>query len=122
MAAAVYTVAKPADRLVQNRTSDNLKVKYVDWTSDTGDYAALGRTFTAAELGLKHITFATPGGLATQGTNGAGALGVGIRYATDGTSFIAQLYEAAATGLPFLEKTAEAMVANFTVRLKVEGF
>lgn len=121
MAAAVYTVAKPADRLVQNRTSDNIKVKYVQWTSDTGDYAAAGRTFTAAELGLKHITFVTADGLATQGTAGATALGVGFRYAADGTSFTAQLYESAATGLPFLEKTAEAMVANFTVRLKVEG-
>lgn len=122
MAAAVYTVAKPADRLVQNRTSDNLKVKYVQWTSDTGDYAAGGRTFTALELGLKHITFACADGLATQGTAGAGALGCGFLYNAAGTSFTVQLYEAAATGLPFLEKTAEAMVANFTVRIKVEGF
>lgn len=122
MANVVYTVAKPADRLVQNRVSDNLRIRYVTWTSDTGDYVAAGRTFTAASLGLKHITFASADGLATQGTDGASALGVGFRYAADGTSFSAQLYEAAATGLPFLEKTAEAMVANFTVRIKVEGF
>jgi hypothetical protein len=122
MAAAVYTVAKPADRLVQNRTSDNIKVKYIQWTSDTGDYAAGGRTFTAAELGLKHITFACADGFATQGTAGAGAVGVGFIYNAAGTSFTAQLYEAAATGLPFLEKGAEAMIANFTVRIKVEGY
>lgn len=123
MAAAVYTVGKPADRLVQNRASDNLKVKYVDWTSDTGDYAAGGRTFTASELGLKHITFAQPGGVATQGTDGASACAVGVRYNAAGTSFIAQLYETgAATNGPLAEKGAEAMVANFTVRFKVEGF
>lgn len=121
MAAAVYTVAKSADRLVQHRTSDNLKVKYVDWTSDTGDYAAGGRTFTALELGLKHITFVSPGGVATQGTSGISAVGVGIIYNAAGTQFTAQLYESAAANAPFAEKGNEPMVANFTVRLKVEG-
>lgn len=122
MAAAVYTVAKPSDRLVQHRASGNIKVKYYQWTADTGDYAALGRTFTAAELGLKHITFVTADGLATQGTNGASAVGVGFTYNAAGTTFTAQLYESAASGAPFAEKGAEAMVANFTVRLRVEGF
>lgn len=123
MAAAVVTKNKPTDRLVQNRASDNLRIKYIDFTTDTGDYAAAGWTITASSIGLRHITFVgTSGGMATQGTAGASAVGVGITYASTGLSFTLQLYESAGSGSPPLEKGNEAMVANFTIRLKVEGF
>src|SRR3954447_13217588 len=121
MAAAVVSKNKPTDRLVQARADGNIRVKYVDFSTDTGDYAPGGWTITAASLGFRHVTFVEPGGLATQGTSGASACGVGITYASTGVSFTLQLYEAAASGAPFLEKGAEAMVANFIVRLKVEG-
>jgi hypothetical protein len=118
MAAAVITVAKPTNV----STGTVRRVRYRDVTADTGDYAAAGFTITAAQFGLKHIDFVVAGSLATQGTAGASALGVGITYAADGSSITVQLYEAAASGAPFLEKNAEAYVANFTVRLKAEGW
>ena len=119
MAAAVYSFTKPTD--VRGYVSGNKKIRYFDWTSDTGDYAAGGVTKTAASLGFKHIDFVSVGSGATQGTDGASIQNVGVTYVSGGTSVKFQLYEAAASGAPGLEKTAEAMVANFTVRIRVEG-
>lgn len=122
MAAAVNTVARPAT--VTGCVMGNKKVRYRDITSDTGDYGTGGFTLTAGQLvsGMHHIDMVTVGSLATQGTAGASACGVGVTYSADGTSVTFQLYEAAASGAPFLEKNAEAMVANFTFRVKVEGW
>lgn len=119
MAAAVYTVARPT--YVRGYKEANRKVRFFDWTSDTGDYAAAGVTYTAASLGFKRIDFVDFGSAATQGTAGASALVIGVRYAADGTSVTFQLYESAGSGSPPAEKGAEAMVANFTVRIKIEG-
>jgi hypothetical protein len=123
MAGAVITKNKPTDRLVQSRADGNIRVKYIDFTSDTGDYASGGFTVTAASIGLRHVSFvATSGGVATQGTAGASGVGVGVTYASDGASFTVWLYETgASSGAPLSQKGAEAMVANFTIRLKVEG-
>lgn len=120
MAAAVYTFTRPSD--VRGYKSGNKTVRYFDWTSDTGDYAAGGVTKTAASLGFKHIDWVQVGSMATQGTDGASALGVGVTYVSSGTSVKFQLYESAGSGSPPAEKGAEAMVANFTVRLRVEGW
>lgn len=120
MAAAVYSFTRPTG--VRGRAEGNKRVRFFDWTSDTGDYAAGGVTKTAASLGFKQIDFVTVSGSATQGTSGASIQNVGVTYLNGGTSVQFQLYESAATGLPGVEKTAEAMVANFSVRLKVEGF
>lgn len=120
MADAVVTFTRPTG--TRGHVEGNKKIRYADITADTGDYAAGGFTKTAASLGFKHIDFIHVGSLATQGTSGAGAVGVGVTYATNGTSVTFQLYEAAATGLPFLEKGAEAYVANLTFRIRIEGF
>ena len=118
MAAAVVTVGQPSG--VKGHSEANKKIRYFDVTADTGDYAAGGFTKTAASLGYKHIDFVHVGSLATQDTDGASAVGVGVRY-TGGSTIRFQLYEAAASGAPFLEKGAEAYVANFTFRIRVEG-
>ena len=120
MAAAVHTFARPSG--VRGYSEGNKRVRFFDWTSDTGDYAPGGVVKTAASLGFKHIDFVEVGSVATQGTSGASALGVGVTYASEGTSVTFQLYESAASGAPGLEKGAEAMVASFTVRIKVTGF
>lgn len=120
MAAAVITVTKPTD--VQHTVIGNKKAKWFDITADTGDYAANGFTLTAAELGgLKHVDICIVGSGATQGTNGASAQVIGVRYESAGTVVRFQLYEAAASGAPMLEKTAEAYVASFTFRVLVIG-
>ena len=122
MAAAVYSFTKPTD--VRGYVDGNKKVRFFDFTSDTGDYAAGGVTKTAASLGFKHIDFVEfSGGVATQGTAGASAVGVGVTYVSSGTSIKIQLYEVdtAADGAPYQEKGAEAMAANFTIRMKVTG-
>ena len=121
MAAAVITVTKPTG--VRGHMDGNKKVRYFDITADTGDYAATGFTLTAQQLGMsKQVVFCSVGSVATQGTSGASAQGIGVTYLTGGTSVRFQVYESAATGLPMLEKTAEAYVANFTFRVRVEGF
>lgn len=120
MAAAVYSFTQPTG--VRGYSIGNRKVRFFDWTSDTGDYAAGGVTKTAASLGFKRIDFVSVGSGATQGTDGASVQNVGVTYGTGGVNAKFQLYEAAASGAPGLEKTAEAMVANFTVRIKVEGY
>jgi hypothetical protein len=119
MAAAVYSFTKPTD--VRGYKEGNKNVRFFDWTSDTGDYAAGGVTKTAASLGFSHIDFVEVGSVATQGTSGASALGVGVTYVSSGTSVKFQLYESAGSGSPPVEKGNEAMVANFTVRIKVTG-
>lgn len=119
MAAAVYTFTKPTGLV--GFSQGNKKVRYFDWTSDTGDYAAGGVTKTAASLGFRVIDFVQVGSIATQGTDGASAVDVGVTYLTGGTSIKLQLYEGGGSGSPSAEKGAEAMVANFTVRLRVEG-
>lgn len=120
MAAAVITFTKPTD--VTGYVSGNKKVRYFDVTADTGDYAANGFTKTAASLGFKHVDYVSVGSGATQGTDGASAQLIGVRYESSGTVIRFQLYEAAASGAPPLEKTAEAYVANFTFRCRVEGY
>src|SRR5688500_10263786 len=119
MAAAVVTLTRPTD--VRNTTFGNKKVKFWDVTTDTGDYAANGFTKTAAQLGLKHVDLVLVGSHATQGTDGASAQGIGIRYESAGTVIRFQLYEAAASGAPMLEKTAEAHVTGNTFRIMVVG-
>ena len=102
--------------------TSNIKVVYRDWTLDTGDYAAAGITITAASLKLKRINFVSvSGGAATSGTAGATASPLGVTYAAAGTSVAIQLYEAGSSGAPLGEKTAEAVEANFTIRLRIEG-
>lgn len=120
MAAAVITFTRPSD--VQGTKFGNKKVTFWDITADTGDYAANGFTKTAAALGYKHIDLVVVGSHATQGTDGASAQGIGVRYESSGTTIRFQLYEAAASGAPMLEKTAEAYVASFTFRIMVIGF
>lgn len=121
MAAAVITRTKPSD--VNNTVFGNKKVKFVDITADTGDYAAGGFTLTAAQLGVKHVDICIcDGGVATQGTAGASAVGIGLTYVSSGTSVKFQLYETgASSGAPLAEKGAEAYAANFTFRVMVIG-
>jgi len=119
MAAAVTTFTRPTD--VTGYSNGNVKTRFFDFTTDTGDYAAGGFAVTAASLGFRKIYFVTQsGGVATQGTSGASGVGVGITYTATGITI--QTYETgASSGAPFSEKGAEAQVANFTIRLKVEG-
>ncbi len=119
MAAAVITVARPTG--VQGCVMGNKKVRFRDVTADTGDYAAGGFSITAAQLGLKSIDFVSVGSSATQGTAGATAQIIGVTYAAARTSITVQVYEAAASGAPPLEKTAEAYVANFIFRVMAVG-
>lgn len=120
MAAAVITRTKPSD--VQNTILGNKKVKFVDITADTGDYAAGGFTLTAAQLGLRHVDMVIVGSAATTGTSGATASIVGVTYVSAGTSVKFQLYESGADDAPLNEKTAEAYAANFTFRVMAIGF
>lgn len=121
--AVTYTLARPADRAVSGFANGNVKVRYFDFSTDTGTYLTGGDTITAASLGLKHINFVSlSGGVATSGTAGATGLPVGIRYAADGKSFIIQYYEGSAAGTILAEKTnAEAMPSSHTIRVRVEG-
>jgi hypothetical protein len=120
MADAVFSTARPSG--VRGFADGNKKVRYLDLTSDTGNYRSGGTTVTAAAFGLRHIDFVTVSGSATSGTAGATSLGVGIRYASDGTSVTVQLYEGGGAGVIGSEKTDnEAMPSNFTVRLRAEG-
>ena len=117
MAAAVITATKPTGLI--GYSDGNRKVRYFDITSDTGDYPTGGFTLTATQLGFRKILHAQPDGFATQGTAGASAVGIGITYVATGVNI--QLYESAGSGSPPAEKGAEAMVANFIFRLRVEG-
>jgi hypothetical protein len=119
MAAAVISVTRPTD--VQSTHMNNKKVKFWDISADTGDYAAGGFTLTAVQLGLKHVDICIVGSSATEGTSGANAQLIGVTYLSSGTSVKFQVYESAATGLPPLEKTAEAYPANFIFRVMVVG-
>ena len=122
MTGTVISWTRPSD--VRGYVSGNKKVRYFDVTSDTGDYPTGGVTKTAAALGFKHIDFVgVQSPIATQGTDGASGVGVGIKLESSGTVVRVQLYEVdtAADGAPFQEKGAEAMVANFVVRVRVEG-
>lgn len=123
MAAAVITKAKPVG--VTGYNSGNKKIRYLKVTSNTGDYAAGGFDIDASDFGLRHLDFVSlNSGIATQGTNGASGVGIGITMASDRTSLTVQLYEVdtAADGAPFQEKGAEAMVANFVFELRAEGY
>lgn len=119
MAAAVITVTRPSG--TRGFALANKKARFFDITADTGDYAANGFTVTAAQFGMKYIDFVQVGSAATQGTDGASAQIIGVRY-TGGSSVRFQVYESAASGAPPLEKTAEAYVANFTFRVMVIGW
>lgn len=125
MSAAVVTITRPSD--VHGYTSGNKKVRYFDITTDTGDYAAGGFLINVADqpptgFGLKHVEICTvDGGCATSGTAGATASPIGVRYGSSGTTVRFQCYEAGSSGAPLGEKGAEAMEANFTFRVRVEG-
>lgn len=120
MAAAVISVTRPTD--VQGCVMGNKRVRFRDITADTGDYAAGGFTLTAVQLGMsQHVDICVVGSGATEGTSGANAQVIGVTYVSAGTSVKFQVYESAATGLPPLEKTAEAYPANFTFRVMVIG-
>jgi hypothetical protein len=121
MAAAVITVTRPAG--VTGCVIGNKKMRFRDISADTGDYVAGGFTLTATQLGnFKHIDMVVVGSSATEGTAGANAQVIGVTYAADGTSATFQVYEAAASGAPPLEKTAEAYPANFIFRVMVIGW
>jgi hypothetical protein len=120
MAAAVISVTRPTD--VRGTVLGNKKLRFFDITADTGTYTTGGFTVTAAQFGMKHIDFVSVGSLATSGTSGVSALGIGIQYAAGGTSINVQAYESAAANVLFAEKTsAEAYVASTTVRVLVIG-
>jgi hypothetical protein len=98
------------------------KQKVFDLTSDTANYTTGGDTLAASRFGLTKLDFISPTGPATGGTSGATINWIGITYNTQNTVATVQQYESAATGLPGLEKTsAEAVVANFNVRVLVQG-
>ena len=122
MAAVVTTATRPTG--TRGHKEANKTIRYFDLTADTGDYAAGGVTITAASLGMKHIDFvATSGGVATTGTAGATGSPIGITYAALGVSFTVWLYETGTSAdTPLNQKTAEAFAANFTIRLRVEGY
>lgn len=120
MATAVITVTRPASS--SDSTFGNKKIRIRDITSDTGDYVVGGFTLTAAQFGLRRFDFITIDGAATEGTAGANAQVIGFRYNATSTAVTVQVYESAATGLPPLEKTAEAYPANFRFRAMAIGF
>jgi len=126
MANAVVTNARPGsgNSVIRGRAEGNIKVRYFDHSTDTGNYSSGGFTITAASLGLHRINFVgTSGGVATSGTSGATGLGIGITYASDNSSFTIQYYEGSTAGTALGEKTnAEAMPSNHIIRLKVEGW
>jgi len=117
MAALNYTLTKVGRT---NVVGAEKEVTY-DLTCDTGDYAAGGNDFTAAQFGLKKFKSVFACGSATGGTAGATAQVLGFRFNSANTVVTLQQYEAAASGAPPLEKTAEAVVANFAVRLVAKG-
>lgn len=119
MATAVITVARPTG--VFGCVMGNKKVRFRDVSADTGDYVQGGFSITATQLGLKAIDFVSIGSSATEGTSGANAQIIGITYASARTSITVQVYEAAASGAPPLEKTAEAYPANFIFRCMAVG-
>jgi hypothetical protein len=126
MAALAITVTKPTG--TQDTKIGNKRCLIRDITIDTGTYTTGGTLITAAEISaggqpLKRIDFISFGtnGM-TGGTDGATANPIGVRYTAGGRTATLQTYEAAATGLPLLEKTsAEATVANATYRVMVLG-
>lgn len=120
MAAAVVTFAQPTG--IRGHSEGNKKIRYFDVTADTGDYAATGFTKTAASLGYKRIAFVQVGSAATSGTDGATAHVIGVKYESNNTVLRFQLYDSGAENAPVAEKGAEAYPANFTFRIRVEGF
>lgn len=125
MPAVVATLTRPSYGLTKVRSyrDAHLRVNIFDLTLDTGTYSSGGISLTAAQLGLKEIWFVTASaGVATTGTAGATGSPVGITFSTVGTSITVQLYEGSAAGTALTEKTnAEAIEANFTIRLRAEG-
>lgn len=120
MAAAVITVTPVST--AKPYVEGNRNVAFFDITADTGDYAAGGFTLTASQFGLRRIDIVELGsGAATQGTDGASAVPLGVTYPS-ATSVKFQLYETGgSSGAPLSEKGAEAYAANFTFRVKVTG-
>lgn len=119
--AVTSTLTKPTG--VSGFADGNKKVRYFDLTTDTGTYLTGGNTYTAAQFGMKIVNFVSlSGGVATSGTAGATGLPLGVRYASDNTSFIIQYYEGSAAGTILAEKTnAEAMPGTHAIRVRVEG-
>lgn len=121
MPAAVISITKRGDE-AGIPIGANKKMHFFDITADTGTYTTGGFSLTAAQLKVATIDSASASSLATSGTAGATANGVGITHAALGASITVQVYEAAATGLALLEKTSgEAYEANWGFRLTVIG-
>ena len=119
MAAAVVTISKVPG--VHDFKAENKSWKIRDVTSTTGDYAAGGVTITNRDVDLRRIDFVQIGTMVmTGGTSGATGNPIGVTY-TSPTSVTFQQYESANTGLPLLEKDAEATVANATFRVLFVG-
>lgn len=121
----VVTATKPT--AVTDGVIGNKKIKTRDITFDTGTYVTGGNTVTAASLGLKVIENCWIGTqVATNGTAGATAVPIGVRYASNNTSVIFQQYELGGTGAagdPLREKdSAEATIANTTFRVTFLGY
>ena len=119
--AVVVTATKPAG--VKDGPDGSSECKIRDITFDTGAYVVGGNSVTAASVGLRTIDFVSFGtqGM-TGGTAGATINWIGVTYAANRQSVTFQQYESAATGLPGLEKTAEATVANATWRVAIWGY
>lgn len=118
MAAAAITVTKVAGT---GFSLGNRKAKFFDITADTGDYAAGGFTLTPSSFGLKKIDMVQVGSMATDGTAGATAEVVGVRYSSGSAIF--QVYQTGTSAdAPLNEKGAEAYAANFTFRCMVVGY
>ena len=119
MTAVAYTLTQVG----RTNVVGNKKQKVFDLTATTGTYATGGDSFTASQFGLKKIDFVAATGPVTGGTTGATINWLGFTFNSENTTVLVQQYECAATGLPGLEKTnAEATVANFNVRLLVQGY
>ena len=117
----VVTATKPAG--VKDGPSGSSECRVRDITFDTGAYVVTGNVITAASVGLRTIDFVDFGTqVMTGGTAGATGNWIGVTYASNRQSVTFQQYESAATGLPALEKTAEATVANATFRVKFESW
>lgn len=118
MAAAVITVTKVTGT---GFALGNRKARFFDITADTGDYAAGGFTLAPSNFGLKKIDMVIVGSNATDGTAGATAEVIGVRYSSGSAIF--QLYQTGTSAdTPMNEKGAEAYAANFTVRCLVIGY
>lgn len=121
MTAAAYTLTP----VKGGYSEGNKRIRYFDLTADTGTFTqATGIPLTAVQLGMaRAVSFITVcGGGATTGTAKATFSPIGATFNTAGTTVTLWLYEGSTAGTALGLKTdTEAIEANFTVRLKVEG-